>query len=397
MKKMTALVLTLLLCLSLTGCGESPEKTAEKYPELIGEWGTMLLSEAPLAALRADGTCTYNQQEGKWKLDGRETSDNWRVAVLTMPGSEEVRIDFWRDAFSNGEELWTASEEGNYEMDLPIVNRDRYIMPQSIIDAVAGTWYAAGADAPALTLNADGTCVIGSQAGEWCETMENWRDEQDELYAFVTRTDDGQYRTFLLSKQITVTGGDDYGEVYFQNQSQIDYMEGKLPSGSYKQFADRAVRAEDVDEIEITADNFHDYFEETEKDGWEKNAFGDYTDYICITYLRLKDEYLPRLCAGHSQIAVEIASRSGYYTLEGTLGGAMTLVYNEGNADYEDDYVTQNTVELVMMGDQDVLFGVSVQPFFYSSREHYEEGLGGSYVSSYEVTRAVGTLCLTKE
>ena len=104
---------------------------------------------------------------------------------------------------------------------------------------------------------------------------------------------------------------------------------------------------------------------------------------------------MPRLCAGHSQIAVEIASSSGYYTLEGTLGGDMTLVYDETNEDYKDDYVTQSTAELT--GDQDVLFGVSVQPFFYSDRERYEAGLGGSYVSGYEVTRAAGTLCLTKE
>ena len=40
---------------------------------------------------------------------------------------------------------------------------------------------------------------------------------------------------------------------------------------------------------------------------------------------------------------------------------------------------------------------MSVQPFFYSDRERYEAGLGGSYVSGYEVTRAAGTLCLTKE
>lgn len=37
MKKLTALALTLLICLGLTGCGDSPEKTAKKYPELIGE------------------------------------------------------------------------------------------------------------------------------------------------------------------------------------------------------------------------------------------------------------------------------------------------------------------------------------------------------------------------
>lgn len=395
MKKLTALALTLLICLGLTGCGDSPEKTAEKYPELIGEWGTVLRSEEPLAMLRADGVCVYNQQEGKWRLDGRETSDDRRVAVLTMPGGEKVRIAFWREIFSSGNALWTASEEGNYAVDLPLINRDQYRRPQKILDAIAGTWRAAGAEEPALTLNEDGTCVVGGQSGEWCETMESWRDERDDLYAFVTRTDDGQYRTFIITKRVTVTGGDRYGEIYFQNQSQIDYMEGKLPSGSYKQFADRAVRAEDVDEIEITADNFFDYFEAAEKRWWEKNAFGDYTDYTCITYLRLKDEYVPRLCAGHSQIAVEIASSSGYYTLEGTLGGDMTLVYDETNEDYKDDYVTQSAAELT--GDQDVLFGVSVQPFFYSDRERYEAGLGGSYVSGYEVTRAAGTLCLTKE
>ena len=94
MKKLTARALTLLICLGLTGCGDSPEKTAEKYPELIGEWGTALRSEEPLATLRADGVCVYNQQEGKWRLDGRETSDGRRVAVLTMPGGEKVRIAF---------------------------------------------------------------------------------------------------------------------------------------------------------------------------------------------------------------------------------------------------------------------------------------------------------------
>ena len=396
MKRGIAVALLLMLCLLLTACGDSPEKLAQEHPEMIGTWGSILKSEEPCFTLRADGTCTYDRQDGKWKFNGKESNDTWLDLTLTLDGGKKVNVGLWENSYSNVGTQWTASLPDATD-DIPIVNRELYQRPQKIVDAICGTWYAAGEDEPTLTLSADGTCEVDGRTGAWCETMEAWDSPRDDLYQILVQTDDGEFLTFLLTVKPKVVGGDEVTKLYCQNQAQIDALPGRLPSGTYDQFADRAVRREDVEFVEITPENLFDYFERADSGWWEKDAFGDYVCYQRQTVLRLKDEYLPRLCAGHSNIAVEAKMQLGYYKLEGTLGsGDEALVRDESRA--LEDYVRQGEMGVDRMGGTDDAWFGSYIVGFSMDREDFDGGEArGTYAETFEITRAAGQLCLTKE
>ena len=143
---------------------------AQQYPEIIGTWGSILQSEEPYFTLRADGTCTYDQQEGTWKRDGKQSNDELHIITLTLKDGTKVNVELSYQSFENVGKMWNAILIDQYD-ELPIVNRDLYQRPQKIVDAVSGSWYSEGEEEPALTLNADGSCVVRGQSGVWCETF----------------------------------------------------------------------------------------------------------------------------------------------------------------------------------------------------------------------------------
>ncbi len=390
----TALLLDRKRC--LTACGDSPEKVAQQYPEIIGTWGSILQSEEPYFTLRADGTCTYDQQEGTWKRDGKQSNDELHIITLTLKDGTKVNVELSYQSFENVGKMWNAILIDQYD-ELPIVNRDLYQRPQKIVDAVSGSWYSEGEEEPALTLNADGSCVVRGQSGVWCETFEAWDTTREDLYRILAQMEDGKYITFLISTKINIMDGNQVSQLYFQNQGQIDSLEGRLPAGTFNQFVIRAVRGEKVEWIEITAENIFDYFEQAEISWWEKDAFGDYENYQRETILRLKDEYVPRLCAGHSDIAVEATMPIGYYQLQGTLGGdEMTLVRDEG---YEvSDSVKQDKMSVSQVGGtNDAWFGSYIVGFMMDREGFESEDTRGTYAETFEITRVAGHLCLTRE
>ncbi len=400
MKKGIAVLLLLILCLSLAACGESPEeiakKTAEEHPELIGEWGTMLLSEDSIFTLREDGTCTYEQQEGKWTRDNKNSDDVRQSLMLKLDDGTDVNVSLMLEPYENYGEQWVAN---NYSDMLAVVNRDLYQMPQEIIDAICGTWKSSGKSSSSLTLNADGTCVVNGENGFWSLPDPNHYSADDNSYGILVQTEDGNYITFLLSTQIHTEIGDYFSKLRSQNQAMISYMSGKFPSGTYDFFAESAIRETDVEYIEITAENIFDYFERAEVSWWEKDAFDDYEGYQRQSYLQLKEEYVPRLCADFSEIALEIKVYPAYYKLEGILGSDdMTLVLDE--ADSEEGYLTQDTMCVHQTGiDNDVLYGIYISGFYMSCDYFGSENMdaSGSYSETFEISRVAGNLCLTKE
>ena len=111
----------------------------------------------------------------------------------------------------------------------------------------------------------------------------------------------------------------------------------------------------------------------------------------------MKDEYVPRLCAGHSDIAVEATMPIGYYQLQGTLGGdEMTLVRDEG---YEvSDSVKQDKMSVSQVGGtNDAWFGSYIVGFMIDREGFESEDTRGTYAETFEITRVAGHLCLTRE
>ena len=67
----------------------------------------------------------------------------------------------------------------------------------------------------------------------------------------------------------------------------------------------------DYEPIEITLDNWQDYFEVVEVPVWEENAFREIDSFNLRYEFRLKEEYYPRLNAEASNIVMEISYSYG--------------------------------------------------------------------------------------
>ncbi len=67
----------------------------------------------------------------------------------------------------------------------------------------------------------------------------------------------------------------------------------------------------DYEPVEITLDNWQDYFEVVEVPVWEENAFGEIDSFNLEYEFRLKEEYYPRLNAEASNIVIEISYSYG--------------------------------------------------------------------------------------
>ena len=62
-----------------------------------------------------------------------------------------------------------------------------------------------------------------------------------------------------------------------------------------------------VDMVEITMDNWQEYFEIKTYDCWKQDDFGENSDLVLVTYVALKDEYIERIDLEQSDVAVGYA------------------------------------------------------------------------------------------
>ncbi len=144
-------------------------------------------------------------------------------------------------------------------------------------EKVVGNWFAddraTEAGHTGFVVKEDGTCTIDGKAYTW--KMGNASPTSAWLEVW-----DGQSKLYGL--QISINGN--YG---YKRASLFQYT-GEHNSTS----TDGAYYcAEEYDVIEITSDNWQEYFEVKEVVATNKNAFGEVDRFFGVTYFRLKDSY----------------------------------------------------------------------------------------------------------
>lgn len=143
-------------------------------------------------------------------------------------------------------------------------------------DAV-GTWipdeYAEKDGHTGFTVNADGTCTVDGKDYTW-----------EIGYATETNTQitvlDGETKVYMLSLSVN----SDYGYKRASLYTYTDGNNGQSTNGTY-------YCNEDYTVVEITNDNWQDYFEIKEVVSVGKNAFGEIDQFRSDTSFRLKDTY----------------------------------------------------------------------------------------------------------
>lgn len=183
MKKIILMLLVLVLCLSLCACGGIVgEKAAELYPDIIGEWGTDPFGEEFIFTLSADGTCVILGNSGTWKLNDKESNEEFVILTIKTEQMEYYvkfdRVQKDKKYMYNSVNLLVkdAKQEVTVYEGYVYTHGDEFISPELAlytIPEVIGEWGSHyWAEEAVFIIREDGTCSVARQPGRWCL----WRD-----------------------------------------------------------------------------------------------------------------------------------------------------------------------------------------------------------------------------
>lgn len=179
MKKLVFLTLTLVMCLSLWGCGGlKGEKAAELYPDIIGNWGTDPFGEEIALSLSSDGSCTILENPGTWTLDAKQSSET-HVTLTAKTKNVTYSIYLERVPADTNNTFQTVHLSINDSKKKLVVYENDVFTPEGnilshehamqTIPEVVGEWgNIFWFEESVLTLQEDGTCILNRQPGRWC-------------------------------------------------------------------------------------------------------------------------------------------------------------------------------------------------------------------------------------
>lgn len=284
--------LILLLCCILCACGsgESPEPAAvpETLPEpvitdhplLDSVWGQWILSNSEKVnehfyremTIREDGTCLVDGQEFTWRI-----SENSR--------DDQLVLSFYLDSEPMGGAIYYGAHDCIADL-----APNGCIHPSAFINT-------ARASAAELQKADPETYRVPQMVGNWVPV-----EETEGVPGGITLRED---------KTCTVDGGEYTWEFSYTNGDAfgIDVFEGEtvkyeLSVPFYNTLErviivytenDRCVyiNPDHYDIIEITAENWLDYFEITSEIYWKEDAFGTVESLgSCYYYVSLREEYV---------------------------------------------------------------------------------------------------------
>jgi hypothetical protein len=305
MKKTIFLLLTLVLCVSLSACGVTGENTSIEptfetitdvqtdHPllqEFICEWEYRgdYAQSYPFSKLEVnqDGTCLADGQAAAWKISDRTSDDNLYIDILIdaeaigticfYDWNDQISFSFPELPFNPGDQ-WVnvAAEEA-------AINE----LLASWSDVLYGQWEVfhrddVGKIDPVIVCD-DGTVKIGDQTYTW-ELGENWSYLTNELDIMIL---DGA--TMLYEMKLWWEEGDIHGQLKDTNN---DYI--ILYKPSYYEI------------LTITVDNIYDYFEMINTWQEERNGFGEVTDVRMWSEFVLKEPYASRVSYVNHRAGVE--------------------------------------------------------------------------------------------
>ena len=230
MKKVVALILVLVMTLSLCACGQTDPRIEkyEKYQLIIEH----------LESGNYDKVIDIVEGWAGQQSPSSATISS-AAAESTEPALTPEQLAWQADAVGTWIPDKTASKDGH----------------------------------TGFTVNADGTCAVDGQSYTWQIDYATKTVGQINVL-------DGQTKVYVL--QISVSS--DYGYKRASLFTYTDAQNGQSTNGSY-------YRSEDYTVVEITGDNWQEYFEIKEAVEASENAFGEIDQFRSNTSLRLKDTY----------------------------------------------------------------------------------------------------------
>lgn len=296
MKKILALVLTAMLCLPFSACGKKnkdvipAEAALPAIPEVAGEWGSIFYSEESLLTIREDGTCTLLRQPGTWGV--HKDFSLWPnvLIVAQLDNGKEEQIEFY---MYQGDDLGysegTITVRNSEISPVGVVDRTEVLRPEEAAAFVMGTWTEDSSSEPFATFNGDGTCDILGGKGVWGLNHAPYYNEDyaygwdHYLFAQIgeqtwkVHVKEGQpgAATFSISNgPMEIVSTSQARNIGGDSQTQVQSQSGT---------------------VELTMDNWQNYFELVETSCFQKNAFGEVEGLTVGVTLRLKEEYRQRL------------------------------------------------------------------------------------------------------
>lgn len=234
MKKFLAFALVVVMCLSITACASKKEKLYDKYEKLI-------------EALEDEDF------EGAMK----------EVIELYEKAEDETDDNIWGNGgIGNGD-----GDDGEDEVD-PEVEAMKAALPGEWIPTI---YYAEEEGCTAFVLNEDGTTTINGEDYTWeISNMSssygsiNVNSGDTKVYSLeISKYEDGSYGINIYEPV------DEYSSTHIG----------------------RFYRAADYTKLEITKDNWDDYFEIIERSYVNKNDFGELTSITVDFDIVLKEKY----------------------------------------------------------------------------------------------------------
>ena len=335
MKKLLALLLAIVLCLSMTACGD------KEYDELIEllEAGDY---ESAIAYIRS-----MQGSDGGLKLDG----------ILG------VQVE------TNATEPLTAETT-------------------AILNKIPGKWICSTEkeNAPKeFIFRADGTCTVDGKALTWKRNGTTTHSSTNGKSIISLTLQEGNANCY----DVTFYQGKGE-EIVFTCEVYTDSESTKSISGVYY------IDPDAYDIVVLSVDNWQEYFEWTEEFCHDTNAFGEVSSLGTKYYFSLKEEYCDRLSAFQiNQGDVEISHTLMEHHVSISADGKS---YTKGDHNYREGHQYTQIYELRKPYDTtDPFWGV--QYAYTSVRENKNYPLSEflcDYVISHSVTRIQGALYLLK-
>lgn len=285
MKKTIALLLAVMMCLSLVACNAGNSKYA-KYMTIINALEAKdyegAVEEIYQMYLEDEGIT----EEGEGTADGEDESSEIVTAITP-------EVEFWRERVP-----------GEY----------------------IGYWHDEDVELAEITLNADGTCTVNGNAYTW-DFEKSW--------------DGSVYYCYETNANVMIYDGDTLVYQLYPSLQEQGYVSASLNAvdeeGNINWTDGRYYNSNDLMFIELTVDNWLDYFEEVEYAEMRRNSFDEITDiYIEKCYL-LKEEY-GYVITDLSDVAIEYTYQAARKAITVDLE-SETYVWGEVTRTY-DPYTT---------------------------------------------------------
>ncbi len=149
----------------------------------------------------------------------------------------------------------------------------------------------------------------------------------------------------------------------------------------------------DYEKVDITLDNWSNFYEIYDEPKWAKNSFDEIDKLWIYRYIKLKDEYASKMPSVYNNLAIEYSAP--YSQIEVSVDWD-NKTYTLGNIIKTNDYVNTSSSKLSFrtLDNDERIFGVT-----FNSVQHSKDGsidFINYYYKDIEFTRVEGTIYIKK-